>query len=92
MGVIGIGFILLLVGLYGTWLVVVPSSYYEVKNSVEQLSMKLAPANQLLSPDSPTAYDNNQCECNWFPETILLLDQAMYRGTLGSSNMMVSNT
>ena len=37
------------------------------------LSVELAPTSQLHSTDSPYAYDNNQCERNWPPETTLLL-------------------
>ena len=42
------------------------------------LSVGLAPTSQLLSTDSTYAYDNNQCERNWPPETTLLLDQELH--------------
>ena len=42
------------------------------------LSVGLAPTSQLHSTDSPYAYDNNQCERNWPPETTLLLDQEVH--------------
>ena len=38
-------------------------------------SVELAPTGQLHSTDLFYAYDNNQCERNWLPETTLLLDQ-----------------
>ena len=43
------------------------------KHKTLTLSVELAPTSQLHSTDSPYAYDNNQCERNWPPETTLLL-------------------
>ena len=43
------------------------------KHKTLTLSVELAPTSQLHSTDLPYAYDNNQCERNWPPETTLLL-------------------